>query len=260
MNSKRSDVFWDCEITRNRDLPRDEIVDDVWKGWPFGISVAAVRVEGVNLLYNMWGDFGPALYSINEKLDGQLFDQKAISVSRAHGLMDTLLGYQQEGRRVFAWNGVSFDWQLLARLTGRFQDARTGALNSYDPMFQGLCVAGFPVKLESVAMAFGYPGKPISGGNAPQLWEDGLHDVVCEYVQADTLMLQRVVHKAEQFGGLKWLSKKNSTLFTPFFPRELLTVEQCMGLPLPDTSWAKDDGGLTVTREQFIAWFDEEQT
>lgn len=251
---KRSNVYFDFEITRNGSHPNTE--DDVWKGWPFGISAAAIRQNDSTAVYTYQQPVS-SIYAVNETWDAALFSQRALSTHSANVILNALLSFQEDGNRVFAWNGVSFDWQLLAKLTGRWKEATLGAKKSYDPMFQGLCLAGFPVKQESVAMAFGYPGKVISGGNAPQLWEDGLEDVVVDYVQGDVIMLERIVRSVERYGGLKWTSKGGSTMFTPFFPRHLLTVEQALELPLPDTSWAKDDGGLTVTREQFTDWFVE---
>ena len=156
-----------------------------------------------------------------------------------------------EGIVPLSWNGLSFDFDILAEESGLIEECKTLARNHVDMMFHVVCDKGFPVALKSAASGLGVQGKldGVSGIDAPALWANGQFDVVTKYVAQDVRATLAVAQKSESQSKFAWTTKKGKVSSMPL-PSGWLTVEAATGLPLPDTSWMSNP----PAREDFMSW------
>jgi len=86
-------------------------------------------------------------------------------------LVDHWVAMANSGFTIVTWNGLSFDFDVLAEESGQLAECRQLALERIDMMFHIFCVKGFPVGLDNAARGTGIAGKPagMSGVKAPQL-------------------------------------------------------------------------------------------
>lgn len=161
---------------------------------------------------------------------------------------------QAEGFLPLSWNGLSFDFDILAEESALFDDCRRLALTHVDMMFHVVCAKGFPVALKNAAAGLGVEGKldGVEGIDAPALWADGQYDLVTEYVAQDVRATLAVALEATRRGTFKWKTRKGSISTMPL-PKGWLTVEEAGRLPLPDTSWMSDP----PSRNSFLSWTEE---
>lgn len=178
---------------------------------------------------------------------------RAARMSRedVRAMLRELAGLAARGCTILTWNGLGFDFDILAEESGQPEVCRDLALDHVDMMFHVFCDRGFPVALERAAQAFGFKAKPpgMSGLLAPRLWAEGRHDEVLRYVEHDvsaTLRLGLMSEGARQF---KWITRRGQT-GSMDLPHGWLTVREAMKLPEPDTSWMDHP----IPRERFTAW------
>ena len=162
-----------------------------------------------------------------------------------------LCGAVTEGFVPLSWNGLGFDFDVLAEESGLIEECRTLARNHVDMMFHVVCEKGFPVALKNAASGLGVQGKlaGVEGIDAPALWANGQYDVVTDYVAQDVRATLAVARKAETRRSFKWTTRKGTASSMPL-PRGWLTVEAAARLPLPDTSWMSDP----PSRGDFMSW------
>ena len=92
-------------------------------------------------------------------------------------------------------------------------------------------------------------GGPIDGAAAPVFWQAGEYAAVLEYCAADVMGTLALAVACQQSRRLAWLSRSGR-------PNEIalrrgwLTVEQCLALPLPDTSWMTQP----LSRDSVVGW------
>jgi hypothetical protein len=121
-------------------------------------------------------------------------------------------------------------------------------MKSVDMMFQVLCERGHPLSLDAALKGAGLPPKmdrvtlrsgesvQISGIEAPRFWQAGEYAAVAAYCAADAERTAALAAACQVSRRLGWTSQKGR-------PNEIslrtgwLTVEQCLALPVPDTSW-----------------------
>ena len=165
------------------------------------------------------------------------------------------------GDRLVTWNGAGFDFRLLADETGRHAECVRLVMASVDMMFQVLCERGHPLSLDAALKGAGLPPKMdqvilrggesvhISGVEAPRFWQAGEYTAVAAYCAADAERTAALAALCQQSRRLAWISQKGR-------PNEVylrsgwLTVEQCLALPVPDTSWMTNP----MRREDVLAW------
>src|ERR1700683_5297995 len=56
-----------------------------------------------------------------------------------------------EGYRIVSWNGLGFDFDVLAEESGSMEDCKEVALDHIDMMFHLVCCLGYPVSLAKAA-------------------------------------------------------------------------------------------------------------
>lgn len=156
-----------------------------------------------------------------------------------------LLGY-----KVVTWNGLGFDFPVLAREASMLRQCQALALNHVDMMFQFFCQTGYLVSLDAVARGMGLPGKTQgSGKDMPDLWARGEYQKVLDHVAEDVAITLEVAHRCQGKGQISWITKRGSKSTMPL-EGGWLTVEQAMKLPDPDTSWMTNP----LPRSNFTTW------
>jgi len=149
--------FLAFDIETATDVPGDEFN---WKPYrPLGISCAATLstdCESPRLWHGGQGASTPTL---------------KMQRNEVANLVDYLVGMANSGFTLVTWNGLSFDFDVLAEESGQLAECRQLALEQIDMMFHIFCVKGFPVGLDNAARGTGIAGKPagMSGVKAPQL-------------------------------------------------------------------------------------------
>lgn len=152
-----------------------------------------------------------------------------------------------------SWNGLGFDFDVLAEESGQRAACRNLALAHVDMMFHVFCEKGFPVALDKVAAGMGLPGKTkgMTGKEAPHRWSAGDHQSVIEYVSQDVRTTLAVAAAAENGKGMAWITGQGKRAWLPL-PAGWMTVDVARKRPLPDTSWMSDP----KPRSSFTAWLD----
>jgi hypothetical protein len=157
----------------------------------------------------------------------------------------------ERGYTVATWNGVGFDFDILAEESGMLTQCRRLALDHVDPMFHILCELGFGVSLQAAARGMKLAGKPegMNGAMAPVLWAEGRREVVLDYVAQDARTTAKLARECEARGTFRWITRRR-VLRTMELPKGWLTVEEAERLPEPDTSWMAEPWA----RAEFTAW------
>lgn len=169
----------------------------------------------------------------------------------AQRVVECLGQWVADGYTVLTWNGLGFDFDILAEESGAFETCKDLALNHVDMMFHVLCDRGFPVALDKAAQAMGIKGKPagISGQLAPRLWIQGRYQEVIDYVAQDVRIALQIANACETTRSFKWSTRRGTTGFMPL-ESGWLSVRDAMQLPEPDTSWMSNP----LTRQNFTSW------
>ncbi len=165
-------------------------------------------------------------------------------------LVEYLQFMAARGYTILTWNGLSFDFDVLAEESVLHAECAELAMRHVDMMYHVFCIRGHYLGLDKVAKGLGLPGKTagMDGAKAPQMWADGRYDEVLEYVAQDVRTTMAVAVEAERIGGVQWVSVTGRTNIIDL--DRWMPVDEAQRLPLPDTSWMKNP----VSREKFTAW------
>ena len=174
-----------------------------------------------------------------------------MSQVEAHGMVDQLREMALAGYTLLTWNGLGFDFDVLAEEAHAPGPCKELALDHVDMMFHIFCDRGFPVALDKAAHAMGTPGKPagMSGLLAPQLWAQRQFQEVIDYVVQDVRIALNVAQLCEEKGSFAWTTRRGTTGLMPL-GNGWLTVREALELPEPDTSWMSDP----LPRSNFTDW------
>ncbi len=174
-----------------------------------------------------------------------------LSRAEAAGLVRYLTEQVGGGYTVATWNGIGFDFDILAEESGMLAECRELAVSHVDMMFHILCRLGYGVSLNAAAKGMGLEGKPesMNGAKSPLLWAEGKREAVLDYVAQDVRTTAELATECESCGALWWITRKGK-LRSMALPGGWLTVEQAGQLPEPDTSWMTDPW----VRQEFTAW------
>lgn len=225
------------DIETAKDVPGE---DFVWRPHrPLGISCAATLASDSDqptLFYGKLADESPA---------------PRMSREEVVALVNYLVQMAAKGYRVLTWNGLGFDFDVLAEESASHALCRQCALDHVDMMFHAFCSLGYPMGLDKTAQGMGLPGKPpgMSGDKAPILWANGQFDKVLGYVAQDVRTTLLVAEACDQRRSLEWITRKGTKSSIPL-KKGWLSVKDAMQLPLPDTSWMS----TPIPRRNFTAW------
>ena len=206
---------------------------------PLGIACAATVASGSGKPLVWYG-------KTREGLPGSRMSQDDV-----RRLLQYLSKMTADGFTVLTWNGLGFDFDILAEESGESVACAECALAHVDMMFHIFCTLGYPISLDKAAQGMGLPGKPpgMSGIKAPRLWADGHFKEVLDYVAQDVRAALQIAHACEQKGKLEWITRKGKKSSMPL-GKGWLTVGQAMRLPKPDTSWMSNP----LPRSNFTGW------
>jgi hypothetical protein len=236
----RKYLAFDLEIAT--DIPSGT---DDWKTLaPLGITVAATMSDlhgGAKAHYGRGVDWATKKVITKERM----------SRGDATTLVDYLSLAVENGFTILTWNGLSFDFDVLAIESGLKEECARLALNHVDMMFHIFCVKGFAVGLDNAARAMKTNRKTegVHGDVAPQMWRDGKHKEVIEYVTQDVKTTLDLAQTCESEKIFRWITKRGPMAFMPLTDG-WLTVEEALKLPEPDVSWMDKPW----PRSKFSAW------
>ena len=156
-----------------------------------------------------------------------------------------------EGFCIITWGGLGMDFRLLSQEAASRRRCRQLARHHVDMMFQVHCERGHPVALDKAAEGMGIRGKldGLSGKQMPGLWSRGEYERVLEYVADDVRLILQVAQQAEANHKLTWITRAGQPFEMPLH-KGWLTVDECLNLPLPDTSWMPK----AIPRDAFSDW------
>ena len=230
-------LAFDIEIAKM--LPNGQ---EDWKAFhPLGITCAAT--------YD--GEGKPRLwYGKNDQ--GQAASQ--MSRTELNELVSYLQSMAETGYTILTWNGLGFDFNILAEESGAWQACARMASDQVDMMFHIFCLRGHTLGLDKAAKGMGLPGKPVgmSGELAPRYWAEGKWAVVLDYVAQDARTTYDLAIKVEREKQLRWKSERGLGQ-TIDLPDGWLNVSQALKLPEPDTSWMRQPW----QRSKFVGWIKE---
>lgn len=177
-----------------------------------------------------------------------------MSQEEAQELIQYLTRMAAKGYRILTWNGLGFDFDILAEESGATASCRECALGHVDMMFHVYCSLGYPVALEKAALGMGLTGKSpgMSGVKAPNLWAEGHYKDVLDYVAQDVRITLQIAQTCDERHKFEWITRKGTKNSLPL-TAGWLTVQEALQIPEPDTSWMSDP----LSRSEFTAWLAE---
>ena len=157
----------------------------------------------------------------------------------------------QHGLTILTWNGLGFDFDVLAEESGLEDQCKDLALAHVDMMFAFFSQKGYPLALNTAAIGMDTPRKTegMDGAKAMSMWAQGDRQRVVDYCLQDTRSTYELALACEREHRLDWTSKtgKSQTLFLPC---QWMTVAQALQTPEPNNSWMKDPR----SRTSFAGW------
>ena len=225
------------DIETAKDVPGE---DFNWRPHrPLGITCAATLESDSNEV-RLWH---------GKATDGSPAARK--TQAEALGLVEYLVQMAADGFTILSWNGLGFDFDILAEEAAATGLCKECALGHVDMMFHIVCSLGYPVALEKAAQGMGLPGKPagMTGFKAPKMWAEGRYKEVLDYVAQDVRMAMQIAQAAEQRRRFEWMTRKG-TKSNLALPNGWLTVSDALKLPEPDTSWMSQP----LKRRDFMGW------
>ncbi len=174
-----------------------------------------------------------------------------MSTGEVAELVQFLVNASSKGATILTWNGLGFDFDILAEESGMIEECKQLARHHVDMMFHVFCQLGYPIGLSKTAEGMGVPGKSSDDAQklAPNMWADGKHDEILEYVAQDARVTLSVGLASEERGEICWITRKGYPSCKPL-ENGWLTVTGALELPEPDTSWMD----APMLRTRFTDW------
>ena len=211
-----------------------------WKSYrPLGISCAATLLsdQGEPLLWHGGANRKRPAHQMTRHEVVKLVNYLERQVTR--------------GYTIVSWNGVGFDFDVLAEESGMFQKCIKLAGNQVDMMFHVLCQLGYAISLDSAAKGMGLAGKKggMTGAQIPRLWLDGRREEVLEYVAHDVRITLELAQICESRGHIRWITRSGRRREL-LLPKGWLPVSLAERLPEPRNLWMRSQW----SRKRFTAW------
>ena len=199
----------------------------------------------------MLSDQGEPLVHANKQPDGNINDH--LSKQQSEDFIQHLFHLRDQGYDLVSWNGTSFDLQTVADVTEMHDQCADLAVDHYDIMFQIFCSMGWPVSLNAAALGMGIEHDHTSQTDLNVAWTDPeRRNQVIQQAIRDAKATLQIAQRAQRTGRLSWYSKSGN-LFQLQIEDGLLTVDEAITIPEPDTSWMTDP----LSRWHFIKWLPE---
>lgn len=175
----------------------------------------------------------------------------AMTPEQVDALIDMLAEAVNDGYKIITWNGLAFDFPILASNAGKYgyHAMQMAWFNHIDMMllvtFQrghwlsldaALVGAELETKRHVVTLSTGEIITDMSGARVPELWAKNERQAVIDYLAGDIAQPLELANVIEQSGGIRWISRKG---YSHFVSTPLLAVNEAYKvLPFPeDVSW-----------------------
>ena len=174
----------------------------------------------------------------------------------------------KETHAIVTWNGLKFDFQVLAQECGtdlKYRQMVEEIAESHcDLMYIIFCHKGYFVgldqalqpleisKIHEVTLEDGTILNDMYGGMAPILWAQGERKAVRSYLRGDVNSLYQLAAGVAGRGFLQWDSAKGKRMT---IKTDLIPVSEARLLPEPDVSWMTNP----PDRAEFDAWLREKE-
>lgn len=180
--------------------------------------------------------------------------QPQMSRAECQALVQQLSDSVAQGYTLLTWNGLGFDFDVLAEEAGMHAACCDLARSHVDMMFEFFCLQGYPLGLNTAAQGMGLAGKPegMDGSQAPLLWSQGKFETVLAYVTQDVITTLDLAAVVKERGQIRWKTRagKPNRVLIPYW----MTVTEALTLPLPDANWLR----RPMTRERFTGWMEKQ--
>jgi hypothetical protein len=166
-----------------------------------------------------------------------------------------LVSYLADGARrgytIITWNGLGFEFDVLAEESGRLQTCRRLAVAHVDMMFHALCQLGYGIGLDAAAKGMGLGGKyeGLSGSQIPALWKHGKRRLVLDYLVQEVKTTLHLAKASEECDYLRWVTRSGRRREMQL-SRGWLPVNKADRLPERATPWMFGEW----SRGRFTGW------
>lgn len=227
------------------DIETASPADDEHQNYHLGVTCAALA--GIN---ERGAFFSDAVHSKWMNMDGRYTE---MCPDECWGFAQRLAKAMSLGYTVVSWNGLGFDWRVLAEMAGprHYAGIAKLALVHTDPAFYMLCKLGYMAGLNAVAHGMGIDGKMegMDGLQAIAEWRHGDQQGVLDYVTQDARATLDVYLAILNAGEIRWITKKGKEKALALPGKYVPTAEQCLEYPVPRLGWMKP-----WPREDFCGW------
>lgn len=178
-------------------------------------------------------------------------DNKQMTTEEVRQMVDWMENLERHGATFVTWNGLYFDWSVIAEESDDNDRCQELAINHVDMMYHLFCAKGFPLSLASAAqgMRVGSKTENMTGELAPKMWADGRRQEVMDYCHQDAQLTLSLAITCEQNRRLDWVSRSNR-LNRLQLPDGWLSVRDAADMDLPDTNWMENP----IPRARFDTW------
>jgi hypothetical protein len=160
-----------------------------------------------------------------------------MSEKTLHQFVEYLDIKARDGYTIVTWGGVGADFRLLASSVPTAASAIAQlCLSHVDIPFMSASVQGMMMGLAAAASSLGL-SKP-SSEHIPELWASERHRVL-QHVSNDTLLTVEIVRSMLASKELSWITARG--IRRVWFPVSMMSVRQCLQLPLPVTPFQIQD-------------------
>ena len=165
-----------------------------------------------------------------------------------------LTEYVRQGFTLLTWNGLGFDFDILAEESGMHAQCVELAYAHVDMLCHFFCLQGYTLGLNAAAKGMGLAGKPegMDGSQAPIRWQQGEYETVLAYVAQDVLTTLDLAAAVEARGQIRWITRTGKPNRVTI--RQWKRVTEALELPLPDPKWIR----RPMTRERFTSWMEKQ--
>jgi hypothetical protein len=175
-------------------------------------------------------------------------------------------GFGGQVMALFSWNGVGFDYPIIAANLPQRHDEIVQLCNeSFDPCFQAMRTYGWPIGLEKTAMAMlgSEKAEGMDGSLAAETWpmaidvESGPNAAkVLRYVKGDVRLLRDVVFAIQQEKAIRWINSKGGESRKPIDPPHNANPRWVKVRSLIERTYGEDRSGNPIT-EPNRSWMDD---
>jgi hypothetical protein len=171
-----------------------------------------------------------------------------MAVAEARALVSYLNERVAMGYTIVTWNGIGFDFDILAEESGLHKKCKALALGHVDMMFHMLCQLGFGVSLDAAArgMRLTRSCKKRQGALIPRLWAGGKCEEVFRHVGQDVRTTFALATRCCERGYVRWITRWGTGRMMRL-PSGWQTARAAQALPEPihNDRWS---------REGLLAW------